>query len=139
MKIFGSRFAKQNGFSFSLAVNTERKPRNKTVERITIDPHLSHAQSHLNGRLFLPEEPAQTFKSTANARFSPPSLSLSFFSSSKLQRYHLIPDELTPGRCRGGTGEVPAPVAPSLSASTPPIFLFCGSANPGTKCVRPTS
>lgn len=81
----GSRFVKQNVFSSSLAVNTEKQPQNKTVERITIDPHLSQAQSHLNGRLFLPEEPAQTFKSTTNARFS--SLSFSFF---------LPPSEKTP-------------------------------------------
>lgn len=67
---------KQNVFSSSLTVNTEKQPQNKTVERITIDPRLSHAQSHLNGRLFLPEEPAQTFKSTANARFSPLPFSL---------------------------------------------------------------
>lgn len=74
--ISGSCFVKQNVFSSSLAVNTEKQPQNKTVERITIDPRLSHAQSHLNGRLFLPEEPVQTFKSTANARFSPLPFSL---------------------------------------------------------------
>lgn len=94
-RIFGSVLCETKWLLLFLTVNTETKPQNKTVERITIDPHVSHAQSHLNGWLFPPEEPVQTFKSTDNARFSP--LTLSFFPSLKLPCCNLMWYQLKPG------------------------------------------
>lgn len=93
--IFGSVLCETKWLLLFLTVNTETKPQNKTVERITIDPHVSHAQSHLNGQLFPPEEPVQTFKSTDNARFSP--LTLSFFPSLKPTYCNLMWHQLKPG------------------------------------------
>lgn len=127
-----------------LTVNTEKKPQNKTVERITIDPHLSHAQSHLNGRLFLPEEPAQTFKSTANARFSPLSLFLSLLKTAMLQLNVILAQA---GRLGGAIKAwlhtlgfcLCFPLCCRHSSSRSLQFLVCGSPNPGTKCVCPTS
>lgn len=142
MEIFGSCFVKQNSFFFLLTVNTEKKPQNKTVERITIDPHLSHAQSHLNGRLFLPEEPAQTFKSTANARFSPLPLFLSLLKTAMLQ-LNAIPAQA--GRLGGAiearlhTRSFRLPLCCRHSPARPLQSLLCRSPNPGTKCVCPTS
>lgn len=143
MEIFGLVLCETKWLLLFLTVNTETKPQNKTVERITIDPHVSHVQSHLNGRLFPPEEPVQTFKSTDNAWFSP--LTLSFFPSLKLPCCKLMWYQLKPG-CWGGAKlawfHIPAltitfgcccPSSRSLQ------FILCGSLNRWTNRVCPTS
>lgn len=67
------------------------------------------------------------------------SLSPSFFPSSELQRYNLIPDELT----LGGRDDLWRPDSHTQTSILLSLFflqfLFCGSPNPGTKCVCPTS
>lgn len=99
----------------------------KTVKRITIDPSLSHVQSHLNGAALKKEK---THKSTANAWFSPVSLKT-------LSRYNLIPDKLM----LGGQGTIKARVQ-TLSrcfcspfccchSVPPPNFFFVGHRTPG--------
>lgn len=140
--IFGSVLCETKWLLLFLTVNTETKPQNKTVERITIDPHVSHAQSHLNGRLFLPEEPVQTFKSTDNARFSP--LTLSFFPSLKLPCSNLMCYQLKPGGWEalpwpGSTSRSPSLFDCCYSSPRSLQFILCGSPNRWTKRVCPTS